>query len=225
MSNPVKTNIDVRPIVIGAYPLDAKKTIAQDAGGVIPANAVLGEITLGDVAALADGGNTGNGTSSAVTKLAGAKLGVYTVIFTAATVFYVLDPDGFRLADGATGSAYANDLAFTITAGGTAFVAGDRFTLTVAAGSGKLKRSVAASVDGSQYPKYFPTRELNAVAGDLTSVQVLRRAEVRSDGLVFTGSETLATVVPGTGGKTFRDLLIATDIIPIDGQTIGRFDN
>lgn len=78
-------------------------------------------------------GNTGNGTVSApVVNAATAVSGTYTVEFTAATAFSVFDPNGNELLNGKTGVAYsALGLSFTITAGGTAFVAGDSFTIAV----------------------------------------------------------------------------------------------
>lgn len=83
-------------------------------------------------AAVAGGGNTGNGTISAVTSDPDlSKPGDYTVEFTAATAFNVYDPDGYQLKPGATGTAYSDQgIGFTITAGATAFVAGDTFTIT-----------------------------------------------------------------------------------------------
>jgi hypothetical protein len=83
--------------------------------------------------ASAPGANTGTGTLGTLSVTAGvAQNGAYTVKFTGATTFTVLDPNGKALANGTTGVAY-NDggVAFTITAGGTAFVAGDSFTVTV----------------------------------------------------------------------------------------------
>lgn len=79
------------------------------------------------------GGNTGTGTVSAGPTVNGATAlnGVYTVTFTAATVFSVFDPNGRELLAGSTGVAYSDGgIGFTITAGGTAFVAGDGFTMT-----------------------------------------------------------------------------------------------
>lgn len=91
------------------------------------------ETTPSASAASVAGANTGNGTLGTLSVTAGtAMAGAYTIKFTAATAFQVLDPNGKQLATGATGVAY-NDagLLFTITAGGTAFVAGDSFTVTV----------------------------------------------------------------------------------------------
>jgi hypothetical protein len=81
-----------------------------------------------------NGGNTGTGTVTAgPTVTAGAaQNGAYSVKFTAETVFSVFDPNGRELTPGATGVAYSDGgIGFTITAGGTAFVAGDGFTMTV----------------------------------------------------------------------------------------------
>lgn len=78
------------------------------------------------------GGNTGNGTLGTLSATAAALNGVYQVRFTAATIFNVIAPDGRLLAPGATGAAYAGgEVVFTITAGGTPFVAGDGFDITV----------------------------------------------------------------------------------------------
>jgi hypothetical protein len=79
------------------------------------------------------GANTGTGTLGALAVTAGvAQSGAYNVKLTGATTFSVVDPSGQALANGTTGVAYSDDgVAFTITAGGTAFVAGDSFTVTV----------------------------------------------------------------------------------------------
>jgi hypothetical protein len=85
-------------------------------------------------AAAVAGTNTGNGTCGAVTLSGTPKLGAYVAKFSSATAFGVTDPNGDTLASGTAGSAYSNgDLAFTITSGGTAFVSGDMFTITVSA--------------------------------------------------------------------------------------------
>ena len=79
------------------------------------------------------GTNTGTGTMGTLSvAAAAAQNGAYTVKFTAATVFSVFDPNGRELLGGVTGAAYTDaGVTFTITASGTAFVAGDSFTVTV----------------------------------------------------------------------------------------------
>lgn len=98
-----------------------------------------GAKVIGGVEALAEfatpvaaaGANTGNGTVGTLTAVAPSQPGVYPVKFLTATTFSVFDPAGTRMPDGATGVAYlSKGLGFTITAGGTAFVAGDTFNIT-----------------------------------------------------------------------------------------------
>jgi hypothetical protein len=82
--------------------------------------------------ASAPGTNTGNGTMGTLSvNPVTAVPGIYTVKFTAPTVFSVFDPTGKELLGGTTGTAYSDEgVTFTITAGGTAFAAGDSFTVT-----------------------------------------------------------------------------------------------
>lgn len=90
------------------------------------------EIAPAATVASAPGANTGNGTVGTLSvTAASASPGAYLVKFTAATTFNVFDPNGRELLPGTTGVAYSDGgVAFTITAGGTAFVAGDSFTVT-----------------------------------------------------------------------------------------------
>lgn len=101
--------------------------------GICTAGLVLGtEITSGTGTAAALGTNTGNGTFGAIVAGAASKIGVYTVEFDSATQFMVSDPTGAEIGHGVAGTAFsASGLGFTITAGGTAFVPADSFTVTV----------------------------------------------------------------------------------------------
>lgn len=81
---------------------------------------------------LANSGNTGNGTISAVTVALGAEAGAYAVRFTSSTAFAVTMPDGSSAGSGTVGTGFAGGgLAFTISAGTHAFAIGDGFTVTV----------------------------------------------------------------------------------------------
>ena len=124
-------------------------TIDASEGALLPGQ-VLGTRSLGAAAGAANGGNTGNATISAITLRDGARSGAYRVVFTAATAYDVIDPDGRKLASGATGAAYAGDLGFTITVGGTPMVAGDGFTITVGEGDGAYVALSEDATDGSQ---------------------------------------------------------------------------
>lgn len=138
---------------------------------------VLGKVSVGAaVSAAKAGGNTGNGTLTmdATTPVKnGAKVGVYTVRFTVAAAnngtFIVEDPDGNQIGAivmAAGAGAFDDDLKFAIADGATDFVVGDGFDITVAAGSGKYIKSLAAAVDGSQVPDLILAEDTNATAAD-----------------------------------------------------------
>ena len=150
-------------------------------------------------AAAANGGNTGNGTCSAVTTTGYAPtLGVYAVEFDDATHFVISGPNGQEVGHGVTGTAFSGGgLNFTITAGGTAFVAGDSFAITVTAGSGKWITSVSTAVDGSQVPAGILYGTVDASLADKACAVVVRSAEVNASELIWDPSYTPAQVTTG----------------------------
>lgn len=236
MANPVITNINNRANVLGPYTKKIEKTILQDASGVIPSGSVMGIVSLGTVTSAAkSGGNTGNGTLTSLSLKDGAKVGVYTVrmvrVATHIFDFEVKDPNGDQIGFGTVeGSGqtfvFSKEIQFTLTDGATDFIKGDGFDITVAAGSGKLKRSVSTAVDGSQYPRFVLVNETDAIAGDVIR-EVVYDTNVREDFLVFTGSETLATSVDG---NNFRYHLAQRGgdyggIECISGTSLNGYDN
>jgi hypothetical protein len=135
----------------------------------------------------AAGTNTGNGTMGSLS-VAGyaAKAGVYAVEFDDATHFIVSDPVGAEVGHGTTGVAFkAGGLSFTITAGGTAFVAGDSFAVTVAAGSGSYKPFDPANTDGSQVASAILCFTKDVTSADKPATVVARLAEVNGSELVW----------------------------------------
>ncbi|WP_319498074.1 head decoration protein [uncultured Cohaesibacter sp.] len=161
------------------------RSVKTITGGAFTAATVLGAIAFGAAAAVADAGNTGNGTISAVTLGDDVKTGVYSIIFTAATKFNVIDPDGFAITEGTVGEAYDDDIGFTITAGGTAFVAGDSIAITVTEGSGKLTKLALAASDGSQKAAGVLFAGVNAADADVEATVHDRDCEVNAHVLVW----------------------------------------
>ncbi len=162
-------------------------------GGLLDIGVIMGRTSAGAAVAAANAGNTGNGTISAVTDQLGVQLGVYQVEFIAATKFNVIDPVGNHLAEGSTGVAFSNQIGFTITAGGTAFVAGDGFNITVAANanSGKVVPLNLAATDGSQNPVGVLVRQTVVPSGsDVKGVLVERLATLLADGLIYPAGST-----------------------------------
>lgn len=132
-------------------------TVLAGAGAdrVLTVGMVLGRITKGAATTAAFAGNAGNGAfAAAPTVLQAAKPGDYKLVIiepaTNAGAFILEDPDGIILGRGTVGVAFAGPhLSFTLNDGAVDFAAGDGFTITVAAGSGKVKQIDFAATDGS----------------------------------------------------------------------------
>lgn len=110
------------------FTIDQNQTIVA---GQVLGLALAGSGSFAAAAAAAVAGNTGNGTVSAPTVGAGVVAGTYTLRAIAATVFEVVSPAGDVVGEARTGSAFTGQIGLTITAGGTAFVPGDQFTVAV----------------------------------------------------------------------------------------------
>jgi hypothetical protein len=149
--------------------VDPKFLVSQPVeltAGTLPRGSVLGEVTTSTIVAAAIAGNTGNGTVGAMTEGVTPKYGAFTLKATSPTVFSVTDPEGVALPNATVGTAYTNaELNFTITAGGTAFVAGDGFTLTALNTVGNVILSVRTASDGSQNPVCILADYADASAG------------------------------------------------------------
>lgn len=151
-------------------------TVTQS-GAAIKSGTVLSRTGGGGAAVFAlAAGATGDPTASAIVVTDPAQAGVYTVSFTAATKFDVEDPNGAKIGSGTTGVAFSKGgLAFTLTAGSTAAVAGDMATITVAAAKGKY---VAFAANGSTGPAVgILYQALPAATGDVKAVGMLRDFE------------------------------------------------
>lgn len=159
----------------------SRKEVALIAGNY-KAGSVLGKITVGTATAIAKVGNAGNGAMGAIT-VGAAKPGAYAVTFIEpaanAGTFQMEDPDGVNVGTGTVGAAFTGGgLTFTIADGAADFVAGDQFTVTVAAGSGKFKLWNPANTDGSETAVAVLYRNVDATAGDRPVLAIVRDAEV-----------------------------------------------
>jgi len=117
---------------------------------------VAGKIKNGSVPITGTAGsNTGAVTCTGVTGGSKTKAGTYTLrcvmAVSAGGVFSVSDPDGKALPDANVGVAYTNPaINFTLNDAGADAVVGDSFTITVPAGSGKIRELNLTGIDGSQ---------------------------------------------------------------------------
>lgn len=157
--------------------------------GVLEAGTVIGKITTGTSAsAAAFAGNTGNGTMGTITVSAGALVGAYQLTFiepaTDAGTFQVEDPTGKVIGTGNVAAAFSKGgLAFTLADGATNFVAGDGFTITVAAGSGKWAGYDDGNADGTQVAAGVLMQKVDATSTDVSATAIVRLAEVKKDQL------------------------------------------
>jgi len=157
----------------GTYQAGSGAAVEIALGTVLGLAAML-TITAGAVV------GTGNGTVSGTALKANAQAGVYDVEFTGATTFAVYDPLGNRLADGATGAAYDNgQIAFTITAGGTAFEAGTSISFTVAKSDGELTPLDLDTFDGSHRVAAVAGKAITVPDGSTATGLVLKRGPAR----------------------------------------------
>jgi hypothetical protein len=106
-------------------------------------------------------------------------------------VFSVTDPEGNALPNATVGTPYVNaEINFTITAGGTAFVANDSFSLNALEASGNFILSVKTASDGSQVPLAILATTTNAtVSPQMAGAYVM--GEFNQNALTFDPSWTL----------------------------------
>ena len=166
---------------------------------VVQPGTVLGQQTVGTTAAAAAlGTNTGNGTFGAIVVSAGAQPGAYTVEFDDATHFVVSDPLGAEVGHGTTGVAFSGGgLGFTITAGGTAFVAADSFNVTVAASAGKFAPLNLSAADGTQYAAAVLFGKRDATSADKQAVIMARHCEVNASELIWPSGASAPQIAAG----------------------------
>lgn len=123
------------------------------ASGTLVRGAILGQKTDDSTTVTAGATNTGNGTVGSLTLGDTPVYGVFTLTATSATNFSVVDPEGNALANLTVGTAYTSaSINLKITAGGTAFVAGDTFAIEAVEATGDYILSVKTASDGSQTP-------------------------------------------------------------------------
>jgi len=184
-------------LIGGDFPLVTSAETLLD-GQTVARGGILGKVTAGAVptTGTADGGNTGNGTCTTVTGGVNVQAGVYTIECTKAEtdagVFKVEDPSGKQIGIAEVGVAFTSDeLNLTLNDGSTDFVAGDKFTVTVPAGSGKLKLIDSTAIDGSGKP-YAVSSEASAPSGADAAITAYLTGQFNVVGLSVGGSDTVA---------------------------------
>ena len=161
------------------------------------------------ITSAAGASNAGNGTLSGVVAAGyAAVVGTYTVEFDDATHFVLFAPNGQEAGHGTTGVAFkSGGLAFTITAGGTAFVPGDSFAITVGVGNGFVKAWDPANVDGSQVVCGILCATKDATNANKQAAVLVRAAEANQSELIFPPGANAAVIAMGVAGLTALGLI------------------
>ena len=157
--------------------------------------------------------NTGNATLSAMTAGAKVQPGNYVATCLTATTAQVVDPAGEEVGIATFGTAFVdNQINFTITAGGTACVAGDAFVFTAApVTAGLYKLSTASAVDGSEVPAAILVDFTDPTAGNVNA-GVYLMGEFNANALVYDPSLSLAAIKSAFMGKgIFIKNVVAAD--------------
>ncbi|WP_338572003.1 head decoration protein [Pseudomonas canadensis] len=171
--NPQRPGVQAQVYIPDQLIADARNLVTQPillAAGVLKRGTVLGQQTVSPVQVIAKPGNTGNGTVAPVTVGSAVETGGYALLATSATVFSVTNPEGVVLGDATVGTAFAHaEINLTITAGATAFVVGDGFTVNVFDVVGTYVECDRTASDGSQVPVAILVDDADATAGPVTA--------------------------------------------------------
>ena len=140
--------------------------------------------------------NVGNGTVGSLSTGANSEMGTYVLTATDPTHFNVVAPSGDSIGTAVVGTAFAGQVNFTITAGGTAFAAGDSFNLVVSEQSGGWISWTGGTITT---PIGILFNRIWVEAGDFAKVTIVRRnAEVNLGELQWdpavTGSGSVSTL-------------------------------
>lgn len=170
------------------------------------AGLVLSDVSTVIADFVVGGSNTGNGTIGSITVAVGTKPSNYEIAFTDATNYTVAGPDGSQLGVGVAGTALdVEGLSFTVSAGTTAFVAGDTFTIVVVPSGPK------------QYVPYTGAAAAAAVLFDRVYVEaetarhvavVSRLAEVNEQELCWDPAVTSAADVATLQSEALNQLAV-----------------
>lgn len=152
--------------------------IVVNSGQDLVAGTVLGRLM--SAAAVADGGNTGDGTVSAVTIGKGCQPGDYILTCIEEVVdagfFQVIGPDGRALARLEVGVAYDSQIGLTVADGASDWDVGDFITVTVT--EGNWEQLDEAEDDGAQNAAGILWAAVDASAADAPGAALVRDGEV-----------------------------------------------
>lgn len=186
------------------------------------------------ITAAADGGNTGDGTTTTASVIAGVTIplvGAYNLECVAAVVnggvFKLEDPNGNIVANnlqmtvgaGAATIFTVAGMTFTITDGATDFIVGDKFSLTVAA-DGDFVIYDPAGAGGAQEARYVLRKAYTSTGAADVGGRVIISGKVRTDRLIIDPNDAGVGIT-----DIVKDKLLHYGIIAIDTKDLNILDN
>lgn len=189
---------------------------------------------VADAIVVTDSGNTGDGTVTAASVIAGSiipSVGAYNLECTAAVanggVFKLENPAGAIVANNlaltvGAGAATVFNIAgmtFIVTDGAADFIVGDKFSLTVAA-DGDFVVYDPAGIGGAQEARYVLREAYTSTGAADIAARVAISGNVRASRLVIHGSAA------GVGiNDVIKDKLKHYSIIVLDSTDLSQLDN
>lgn len=200
------TNSDNGSVVLESHPLGFEQGLIVFAGAdtYVEGTLMSRKLVADAIVAAADVGNTGDGTCTAVSVLAGIDIpdaDAWNLECTAAVtnggVFKLEDPAGNVIETGITMTVGAGavsvfeiaGMTFTLTDGATDFIVGDKFSLTVAA-DGKFYLYTAGAAGGEGVPSMVLTYEIVATGAGNVAGRLLKKGKVNEGRLVIDANGT-----------------------------------
>lgn len=185
----------------------ASQTIVP--GAVLARKAVVADVVATPTAQNVAGGTIAMG-SPAVTSA--AKDGRYKGIAVTATTVRWEDPDGKEIGTSTHGTEFAKGgVKFTITASGSANVAGDEFYVDVAADAADFQYFAhdPAATDGSEVAVAIALYAATTGAGESAAISAIARmAEVNGKCLGWKSGATAAQIADGAQSLAVRGIIV-----------------
>jgi len=209
MPDPTITNVDLGNVILANAKFKAEVVRFPGADAYAEGTIMARKAVADAITAAPDGGNTGDGTCTAATVVAGQVVpvvGAYNLECISAVanggVFKLEDPNGALVADPLTMTAGAGaatvfevaGMTFTLTDGATDFIVGDKFSLTVAA-DGRMYVYTPTGLGGTQIPSMILTYDLSSAGADDVSARLLIAGEVRKEKLVLDDGSTVTNAI------------------------------
>ena len=234
MANLTITNNDIGSVILQDAQFRDELLTFGGAGTVVEGTILARQAVAIAIVEAADGGNTGDGTITLATVVAGSVVplvGTYVLTVTTAVtnggILQLKDPNGAVVASdlimtagaGAATVFEAAGLEFTITDAAADFIVGDFFTMIVAA-DGKMVVFAVAGAGGAQTPKQIVTFDVVAAGAGDEAIRSGVAGSYRKERLVIDGSAAGVGIT-----DAIIDQLRDFNLVPIDVQELNILDN